>query len=464
MKMSGKERNVRRRNKKHYSIYIAWILLLLCVIVGLKAGIEEHAFGNRKKQSGMSIQSRWEELWKGETADKKEQQEEKLQSGKNIRVLIMTEGYRQIVHKEAVCHADGGIIIESGGKSEEYDGGQSITISKDDPRFQNGSIKMRAKDGGAVTLESIQRGYGSPSYEGKLEFYATSEGVVIVNELSVEQYLCKVVPSEMPASYQKEALKAQAVCARNYAYRQMEDYAYPEYQAHVNDSTDYQVYNNSPAQETSTDAVAETKGEKLTYKGNVVTTYYYSTSCGKTTTLKAWGTGDNEKNGYLKSVEVKDKEGDYEKDLPWYRWEADIDTDTLSALIRENLKKEIGTVQSLEVTAKGPGGVALGIKATGDKGSVTVETENKIRQALGGSGYEIRRQDGSCVKSAALLPSAFITIEKAGNVFKIKGGGYGHGIGMSQNGANEMAKKGKNYQEILQMFYPGTAIEKHNNF
>lgn len=50
--------------------------------------------------------------------------------------------------------------------------------------------------------------------------------------------------------------------------------------------------------------------------------------------------------------------------------------------------------------------------------------------------------------------------KKAGNIFKITGGGYGHGIGMSQNGANEMAKTGKNYQEILQMFYPGTTIEK----
>ena len=100
------------------------------------------------------------------------------------------------------------------------------------------------------------------------------------------------------------------------------------------------------------------------------------------------------------------------------------------------------------------------IKAEGDKGSVTVDTENKIRKALGGNGYEIKKQDGTTVKSGTLLPSAFFTVEKSGNMFKIKGGGYGHGIGMSQNGANEMAKKGKNYQEILQMFYPGTTIEK----
>ena len=176
--------------------------------------------------------------------------------------------------------------------------------------------------------------------------------------------------------------------------------------------------------------------------------------------MKAWGTRENESNGYLQSVEVKDKNGDYEKSLPWYRWEADIDQDILSTLLAENVKKNIGTVQSLEVTKTGPGGVALQIKAVGDKGSITVDTENKIRKALGGNGYEIKKQDGTVVQSGTLLPSAFFKVKKAGNIFKIIGGGYGHGIGMSQNGANEMAKTGKNYQEILQMFYPGTTIEK----
>ena len=219
-------------------------------------------------------------------------------------------------------------------------------------------------------------------------------------------------------------------------------------------------YNNSAQQDASTEAVRETAGEVLKYKGNIVTTYYYSTSCGKTTTMKAWGTSENESNGYLQSVEVKDKNGDYEKSLPWYRWEADIDQDILSTLLAENVKKNIGTVQSLEVTKTGPGGVALQIKAVGDKGSITVDTENKIRKALGGNGYEIKKQDGTVVQSGTLLPSAFFKVKKAGNIFKITGGGYGHGIGMSQNGANEMAKTGKNYQEILQMFYPGTTIEK----
>ena len=321
------------------------------------------------------------------------------------------------------------------------------------------TVIVEAPDTMSLTLNSVRRSQGAPAYQGILEVTREKQGFRVINQVDLESYLKGVVPSEMPASYEMEALKAQAVCARSYAVRQMQDYAYPEYQAHVNDSTDYQVYNNSASQQAATEAVQETAGKVLKYNGNIITAYYYSTSCGKTTTMAAWGTKEKAENAYLQSVEVKDQTGDYERNLPWYRWEADIDQNTLSKMIAENTKKNIGTVQSLEVTKSGPGGAALQIKVSGDLGTVVVDTENKIRRALGGSGYEIKKQDGTAVKGSRLLPSAFFKVEKKGNTFKIKGGGYGHGIGMSQNGANEMAKKGKNYQQILQMFYPGTTIE-----
>lgn len=104
--------------------------------------------------------------------------------------------------------------------------------------------------------------------------------------------------------------------------------------------------------------------------------------------------------------------------------------------------------------------MALQIVAAGDKGSVTVDTENKIRRALGGNGYMIKRQDGEEVKSSVLLPSAFFTVEKKGTDYIISGGGFGHGIGMSQNGANEMAKEGKTYKEILGLFYQEIEVKK----
>lgn len=377
----------------------------------------------------------------------------------NIRVLIMTNGYANIVHPSVVLSSETGLTVTCGEEQQEIEAGQMLAIVPDDERFQSGSIRICAHDGGEVAIHSIQRGYGTPSYAGTLELRTTAEGIAVINELPVETYLCKVVPSEMPASYELEALKAQVVCARSYAYQQMQDYAYPEYEAHVNDSTDYQVYGNSPAQESSSQAVKETAGQVVRYQGQVATTYYYSTSCGRTTSPEAWGTAGNEGNQYLQAVEVKDEDGDYEKELPWYRWTAVVPVETLSNLIGLNTGKDVGTLQSVEVTKTGPGDVALQICATGDKGTVTVDTENKIRRALGGSGYEICKQDGTTVPSSALLPSAFFTIRREGDAFVIEGGGYGHGIGMSQNGANEMAKKGKNYVDILTLFFCDITIE-----
>ena len=88
----------------------------------------------------------------------------------------------------------------------------------------------------------------------------------MVNDLFLEDYLTKVVPSEMPPSYEKEALKAQAVCARTYAYRQIQGNTYSQYGAHVDDSTNFQVYNNTSANDKSTQTVKETYGKMLFYE------------------------------------------------------------------------------------------------------------------------------------------------------------------------------------------------------
>lgn len=434
--------------RQKYISYMTAIVLCLLVITGLRAmvvrertGIEEKSFDVKPKREV-------------------KQKEEKEVENPPIRVVLMTDGFKGIAHPKVSLKAKGGLIISTGEKQEQIKSGEEFKIAPADARFQSGNIVVSAKENGEkITISSMKRGYGAPSYRGELELCTTAEGIVIVNELPLEQYLCGVVPSEMPASYELEALKAQAVCARSYACGQMKAYAYPQYNAHVNDSVSYQVYGNSKETEKTVKAVEETAGEKTWYKGNVVKTYYYSTSCGKTTNVEAWGTRPSEKNGYLKSVEVSDGKECYEKNLPWYSWTAKIEQKTLSNLIGLNTGKDIGTVNKVEVTKRGPGGVAVELKVTGSKGKVTVKTENKIRAALGGSGYQIEKQDGSKVAAAKLLPSAFFTVEKKKTTYIIRGGGYGHGIGMSQNGANEMAKKGKTYEEILKLFYPGVAVK-----
>lgn len=375
-----------------------------------------------------------------------------------IRVVIKTNGFRQVAHEQVQLYAEGGFILRAG---EEEVEAETVTICPDDVRFAGGTIRIAPKtEEQRITIASLTRGYGTPNYYGILELFSTAEGIVIVNELPVEKYLCAVVPSEMPASYQAEALKCQAICARSYAYCQMQSFAYPEYYAHVDDSVSYQVYGNSGEQASATRATEETGGKKLWHQNQVVKTYYYSTSCGHSASVDAWGTQLTDNNRYLSGVAICDEQGTaYEKELPWYRWRAEIPRKTLENLLELNTGNEIGDLKNIEITKQGTGGIALELTVTGTKKTITVATENQIRRALGGSGYQIMKQDGTVISSSALLPSAFFTIAKNGEFYIIEGGGYGHGIGMSQNGANEMAKTGKTYEEILLFFYPGTTVQ-----
>lgn len=390
-------------------------------------------------------------------------QEEENESGKEkaIRVVIKTNGFKEVEHKEVVVRAKSGMCIRSDDQTRECKPNEEIKILPDDKMFQKGAIQILPKEGGdKINIVSLKRGYGAPEYRGKLELHSTEKGIAIVNELPLEEYLYAVVPSEMPASYSLEALKVQAVCARSYAEKQTKGFAYPQYKAHVDDSTEYQVYGNSREQESTIRAVNETKGEKVWYNGEVATTYYFSTSCGKTTTSEAWGSQRTKQNAYLCSIDVAENGKAYEKDLPWYRWSAKIPEKVLENLIEKNTKTDIGKLCNVQVTKRGAGNVALQLVATGDKKKVTVDTENKIRRALGGDGYLLERQDGKKVKSMELLPSAFFEIKKQGKEYVLTGGGYGHGIGMSQTGANEMAKRGKNYKEILSIFYKNIEVRK----
>ncbi len=432
----------RRRKRKSLRIGIA-IVVILFALVGY--------ITMNEKDSIVSVLNPVSESDIGDLPKATNLKDSEQKKDKNIRVLIMKNGYQGEVHEKVILSSTGKLCVKTKEDTKYISAGKQLTIRPDDKRFEAGKIEISSDK--KICIEHLTRGQGTPSYEGKLELWATAEGIVIINELSVEKYLKAVVPSEMPASYELEALKAQAVCARSYAYRQMENYGYPEYKAHVNDSTDYQVYGNSSIQKETNQAVKETKGQVVYYKGEIATTYYFSTSNGYTTDMRAWGTKRNGANSYLKAVAVSGKKGDYEKNLPWYRWKANIPVQTLSNLIGLNTGKDIGTLKSVKVTKRGGGDVAIQIKAIGENGSVTVDTENKIRAAFGGSGYQIELQDGSTTDSKNLLPSAFFTIKKSGDVFVIEGGGFGHGIGMSQNGANEMAKQGKNYREILEHFY-----------
>lgn len=397
-----------------------------------------------------------------------------------IRVLLMNENFKGLYHSGLTLQCPVPMTLVQGETETEVAAGEVLDYVHGDECFGAGRIILIPHQGQEITVSSLNRSHGHPAYGGRLELIDTDQGLVLINELYLEDYLKKVVPSEMPSSYEKEALKAQAVCARTYAYMQIQSNTYSEYGAHVDDSTNFQVYNNIETSARTTEAVQETYGKMLLYDGSPVSAYYYSTSCGTTTDGSVWG-GDGADTPYLRAVAlqpgrrtldvtsnadfaafIKNQEfNSYDSDYPFFRWSVVTDTDVLT----RNLGG-VGTVQNIEITERGPGGVAKTMKVTGSDGNKTISGQNAIRSALGDGSLTIRRKDGNTLTGWSSLPSGFIAIEAAGKTgsgaqqFKIYGGGFGHGAGMSQNGAQGMAKSGMDYVEILKFFYEGVTVSE----
>ena len=143
----------------------------------------------------------------------------------------------------------------------------------------------------------------------------------------------------------------------------------------------------------------------------------------------------------------------YDSGYSLFRWE----TTTTSEILAEKVTG-IGQVETIAVKSRGAGGIAKELEITGSEGVKTINGQGQIRSLLGNRSLTIKMKNGKTMTGQETLPSAFISIEKSGNSFHIYGGGYGHGAGMSQNGAQGMAEQGQAYDEILGFFYDGTEL------
>lgn len=429
--------------------------------------------------------------------------EEKMDS---IRVVVKTTGFASAYHESITFTCDSDFLVNE----EQHLAGEEITVNADDERLVQGRIYIRPETNLArTTIMSIERDQGVPSYRGNFEIAKASDGLLLINELLLEEYLYSVVPSEMPASYPMEALMAQAVSARTYAYQRMVHSGLKEYGAHVDDSAAFQVYNNIKESESTTIAIRETQGQIAMIGENMAETYYYSTSCGFGTDIGAWHSGSEADYSYLVSKHIAKGEADtgnitdeevfrnyimnvdandFEAEEGWYRWryETNLNIDRLN----ENLLKryeasaksvlvpdENGNFVSgkppvftkivrMAVVKRGNGGVMDELLIEGAEGYVKVVGEHAIRSVLANENTKLTRQNGSESTVSSLIPSAFGVIDvqvevetNAITAYTVTGGGYGHGIGMSQNGAKYMALEGMTCGDILQFFYEGVTLQ-----
>ncbi|MBK7057808.1 MAG: SpoIID/LytB domain-containing protein [Leptospiraceae bacterium] len=270
------------------------------------------------------------------------------------------------------------------------------------------------------------------SYNGELEIVpevATGK-FIFVNKVQMEDYLMGVVPAEMPSSWHTEALKAQAVAARTYAVDSI--LSAPNSTYHVESTTQSQVYGGIKRETVrSNQAVRDTTGEILIYQNKPARTFYHSNSGGKTESPEhVWGyTGLT----YLVAVESP-----HCKEATNFEWKITLSRTQL----QEKLKSlELEEIKGIKISEYTPSGRAK-----------TLEIEGKEKTALMNA-VEFRRAVGQTV-----MRSLLFEIQFEDDFFKIKGQGFGHGVGMSQWGSKGMAEKNYDYRDILTHYYKGTEL------
>ncbi len=400
-----------------------------------------------------------------------------------IRVLVMDTGFHSIFHDTITLEFLSPGVMVIGEKEQSFKVGDTVTFHSGDSKLAKNRIAFRPTDESVgIRVSTLSRGNGTPEYPGRLEIKQEPDGLVLVNELYLEDYLKRVVPSEMPSSYEKEALKAQAVCARTYAWRQIMANSYKDYGAHVDDSTKFQVYNNIETSPNTDTAVNETYGKMVMYQGEVAEIYYFSTSCGHTTDGTIWGANQSD-YPYLKGITVKEGGGSmdltdnqtfeeyikscpdgFESEMGLYRWKTKLTSKQLQQKVTG-----IGNITKVSMKERSTGGIGKVLLVEGSTGSKEIRGEGQIRAMLGNQDLEIEQQNGNILTGWDSLPSAFIVVESSQPdsdqvvTFTIYGGGYGHGVGMSQNGAQGMAKEGKNYKQILEFFFQGTEVAERED-
>lgn len=342
---------------------------------------------------------------------------------------------------------------------------------------------------GLLGVRDLKR-KGEPAvYHGAFEVVQKPDhkGFYLVNLVEIQEYLKGVVPNEMPIRFGLEALKAQTIAARNYVLAPRTK-AYEEFD--VVDSVASQVYYGANTEtDISTRAVIETDGVVALYDNEPILTLYSSTAGGYTESYANAFSDPNSKifpsehKPYLAAVPDEEefpklndedkarnfysqKVPSFDIESPYYRWQKEWAVGELENILKKTLpaqsktgfvtpefkaSDDLGTIKDIKVMRRGESGKAIEVELMTTKGCYRISKELVIRRVF--------QKDGIS------LPSANIIFEKNldnyGNITDITvyGGGFGHGVGMSQYGAGYMATKLKQpYYNILRHYYTGICL------
>jgi stage II sporulation protein D len=292
-----------------------------------------------------------------------------------------------------------------------------------DNTIDGGCLVLAAKEDGVILVNG-------KAYRGGIRLCPDGKGKLkAINIVSVEDYLLSVVPSEMPSSWSPEALKAQAIAARSYALANIGKHDADGFD--VKPTTEDQVYAGCAAETDATNlAVAQTDSLVLRQNQQVIAAYFHSGAGGYTEEPESF-------NGapapYLHAVP------DYDDRSPLFSWSQSFTLSKLEDSLRRN-GHDTGDLLDVMIVSRTPA--------------------NRVKQVLLMGTNTCRIVDGDELRRVFKLPSSIFNVGQTGNSYVFAGRGFGHGLGLSQWGAKELAEHGYNAAQILTYYYKDVTIER----
>lgn len=276
---------------------------------------------------------------------------------------------------------------------------------------------------------------GKP-YRGTAEISLGEKGILVVNELALEDYLVGLINCEISSTWPIEAVKAQAVIARTYALNRKEARRSSLY--HLESSVIDQVYDGCEIEDSrARRGVSETAGEVLTYNGAIIQAFYHSSCGGRTESAEnVWGA----RLPYLKGVDCA-----YCLLTPSAAWEQKVSLRDIEERLKSSGYK-VSAVTDIRLGQRNNRGRLKNILVVSSRGEISL-TGDQFRKAIG----------------YGVIKSTNFTLKIVNGEAGFTGLGNGHGVGLCQWGAKQRALDGFAYTEILSYYYPGTKLSKFSD-
>ena len=325
-----------------------------------------------------------------------------------------------------------------------------LRIKQKGKRQQTSERRVFKPTDGCIAIATDKASLHKSCYEGEFVITASGNKLNAINVIDIEKYLRGVVPYEIGRLDESkfEALKAQAVAARTYAYKHYGSRKAQGFDVYA-DTRD-QVYKGIHSVSDVTDkAVRETEGVVMTYNGEFITAYYHSTCGGETEGVVTWGRPNHP---YLQNKPDLRPDGTpWCKESNYTEWTREFDESELRDLFQINAKEakanvpSFSSIHAINILDTLKSGRIHTLEITTNNGKFTVKAD-KIRWLF--------------KRGGTILPSSFFRIHRNGDQWILKGKGFGHGVGLCQMGARARAQAGQSYIQILTHYYPGITLEK----